>query len=112
MIVSELVPKPSSRESFRRNRLSHVPNVSGCYVITTFSGEILYVGLATYLRSRMEQHLNDGDKTRVTAIGKAWFFHWMITTELEKVERTWMQAYRVRHGVLPPMNSLFSPTAT
>ena len=64
MNVEALVPKPSAWEPFRRDRVGYVPMVSGCYVLTTQTGHILYVGLTSNLRGRMEQHLDTPEKVQ------------------------------------------------
>src|SRR3954447_4514429 len=74
MNIENLMPLPKHRESFKRSRCRFVPAGSGCYVLTTFLGVVLYVGLATSLRERMNQHLDDPQKTRETSKGRAVLF--------------------------------------
>lgn len=111
MNLRELIPKPVASESFHRSRNKFVPATSGCYALTTFEGVVLYVGLATNLRSRMEQHLDDPEKTSPTEHGRAVLLHWieLPALELEKVERTWMNTHELREGVKPILNSICSP---
>lgn len=112
MNVATLVPEPTRREAFRRNRERFIPNASGCYVLTNFSNEVMYVGLASNLQRRFNQHLDSDQKTSVTALGKAILFWWCETEEVNKVERTWMNIHIQHEGRLPLLNSVYSPTVT
>jgi hypothetical protein len=107
-----LIPKLALREPFRRDRYRFVADRSGCYVLTTFSGEILYIGLSNNLRRRLEEHLDNPQKTAPTSFGRAVFFHWLETPDLQKVERTWLGAYQITEGRLPILNAMFSPVST
>ncbi len=111
MNVERLVPRPTGRESFRRSRERFVPAGPGCYVLTTFEGLILYVGLTNNLRRRMNEHLDNVAKTRLTDGGRAVLFHWLEHTSLERVERTWMNMHLLEEGRLPLLNGAYSPTA-
>jgi len=88
-----------------------MPDKPGSYVLTTFSKKVMYVGLAKSLRRRRNQHLDSEQKTAVTGIGKAIFFLWGETEEVNKVERTWMKIHIQHEGALPLLNSAYSPTA-
>lgn len=112
MNLSELVPQPTDSETFRRNRSRYVPEASGCYVLTTFLKEVLYIGLTNDLRKRMNDHLDNPQKTSVTPAGRAVFFHWIATDETNKIERTWMNIHIQHEGGLPVLNSIYSPTFT
>ena len=112
MNVDALIPKPILRDSFRRNRERFVPNSCGCYVLTTFDGTILYVGLSVGIRKRMIQHLDNPQKTLPTPIGRATWFYWYETKETYKVERTWMNMHLLAEGALPILNGAYSPTST
>jgi hypothetical protein len=112
MNVSELQPRPPHRENFDRKRDRFVPERSGCYVLTTFNGDVLYIGLAENLRRRMNDHLDNSAKTNPTAFGKAFWFYWIESAETNKVERTWMNIYIQSEGALPVLNKVYSPTFT
>jgi excinuclease UvrABC nuclease subunit len=109
MNVDLLVPKPTKSESFRRTQGKFVPEVSGCYVLTTFSKEILYIGLSNNIRRRMDQHLDNPDKTRLTENGRAVFFYWIESEDTNKIERTWMNMHLQHEGVMPILNKIYSP---
>jgi hypothetical protein len=110
--VSELIPEPLKKECFRRNRERFLPNSSGCYVLTTFDGTILYIGLTVAIRRRMVQHLDTPQKVAPTPLGRAIWIYWLDTPDTNKVERTWLNMHLLAEGSLPVLNSLYSPTAT
>lgn len=112
MIVAQLRPAPLKCAPFRRDARHLVPQSPGNYVLATFEQRVLYVGLASSLRSRLEQHLDDPKKVGASALGRAFFFHWLESSEIELVERTWMNMHFVEHACLPPMNRAFSPVRT
>lgn len=112
MNVQTLDPLPDNQQPFRRSHQKFVPDRSGCYVLTTFTGVVLYVGLASDLRRRMGDHLGSPAKIQETALGRAIWFHWLETEHLNKVERTWMNIHTQNEGRLPLLNDVYSPTAT
>lgn len=60
----------------------------------------------------MNDHLDTPKKVEMTAYGRAAFFYWLETTELNLIERTWMNIHIQEEGRLPILNSTFSPTST
>jgi excinuclease UvrABC nuclease subunit len=114
MKINQLVPQPSHSESFRRDRLRYIPDVSGCYILATFSKVVLYIGLATNLRRRMNQHLENPERTREGMNGRAVLFYWIEieSQQINKIERTWMNIHIQHEGMLPEFNKTYSPVAT
>ena len=111
MNVRGLDPQPEHRENFRRDRQKFVPEAAGCYVLASFQGVILYVGLTKDLRRRFGEHLDDSKKTTTTENGRAVFFYWLECDELEKVERTWQNECETVDGALPILNEVRSPVS-
>ncbi len=111
MNVTHLVPMPVFSEPFRRDRQRHIPQISGCYALTTVAGHILYLGLATTLGQRFEQHLDTPSKVAPTVEGRAVLFHWLATEERDATERGWLNAHRVVESRLPLLNKLDSPVS-
>ena len=109
MNVSSLTPSPAQQETFLRSRERFVPKTSGCYVLATFDSTVLYVGLSVDLRKRMNDHLDNGEKTSETKLGRAVRFYWLETAELQKVERTWLNIHIQHEGVMPVLNRIYSP---
>lgn len=110
MNLSELAPAPTKSDAFRRQRERFIPEQPGCYVLTTFEREVMYVGLAKNLRRRFNQHLDNDQKTAVTGLGRAIFFWWLEAEDINKIERTWMNIHIQHEGGLPLLNKVYSPT--
>ena len=112
MKIERLVPHPDHRELFKRNRLRFIPETPGCYVLATFANIVLYIGLAKNLRRRANDHLDTPAKTKETKFGRAIFFFWIESSDLNKIERTWMNIHTEQEGSLPILNNIYSPTST
>ena len=112
MNLSHLIPQPTLFETFNKRRLIHIPDKPGCYVLCAFSRTVLYIGLSINLRRRMNDHLDDHEKTRETKNGRAVLFYWIEGLELNKVERTWLNIHIQHEGAMPPLNKIYSPTST
>jgi len=112
MNINELIPQPTHREPFNRNKERFVPKKPGCYVLTTFEGVVLYVGLTENLRRRMNEHLDNPKKIEPTKLGRAVLFHWIETCDTHKIERTWMNIHTQNEGSLPVLNGMYSPIFT
>jgi GIY-YIG catalytic domain len=111
MKIDELIPRPLLCKSFRRNQERFIPKTSGCYVLTTFEKVILYVGLTNDLRRRINEHLDNSEKTTVTQNGKAVLFFWIENKEINKIERTWLNMHIQFEGAIPVLNKIYSPTS-
>lgn len=112
MKVASLSPRPPKSESFRRSRERFIPEAPGCYVLTTFEQVVLYIGLTNNLRRRINEHLDNPSKTKLTEVGRAVLVYWIETTEVNKIERTWLNIHLLEEAALPVLNSIYSPTAT
>ena len=109
MKISCLSPLPDKSEPFLRRRERFIPDGPGCYVLTTFEGDVLYIGLSNNLRRRLNEHLSNKKKTQPTSEGRAVLFSWLETEELNKVERTWLNIHLQNEGKLPVLNRVYSP---
>jgi len=109
MKIGELIPQPLCYGMFRRSQTRFVPDTPGCYLLTTISRVVLYIGLTDNLRRRMNEHLDGGKKTVATELGRAVLFFWLETREMHKVERTWMNTHVQHEGFLPILNKVYSP---
>lgn len=111
MKVEALKPTPKDKTSFKLSSFKSVPKKCGCYVLTTFENDILYIGLSNNLYERFKQHLDNPEKTNPTAEGKAvWFyFNAYDLKNLPKLERTWINQFDSTHGELPILNKVNSP---
>jgi hypothetical protein len=111
MNVSELIPQPHQFETFKRNRLRYIPDSSGCYVLATFTKTVLYIGLTVNLRRRMNEHLDNPEKTCELKLGRAVFVFWLECEDINKVERTWLNIHIQHEGKYPELNKMYSPTS-
>ena len=114
MKVSKLAPLPVSKTDFSYQALKFVPAKPGCYALTSYSEDVLYIGLSKNLSIRIRQHLDNPKKHEVTELGKSYFVHLIILeneNEAYKVERGWLNIHELNEGKLPPLNSVHSPVS-
>ena len=113
MKVDELTPKPLDKVQFKLIAYKSVPKVNGCYVLTTFENDILYIGLAIDLHNRFKQHLDSPKKKNPTIDGKViWFYYATFDPKnLPKLERTWLNQFTIAHGRRPILNKVDSPVS-
>ena len=113
MKVEVLKPKPNKRVEFSLGSFKFLPESMGCYVLTNFNSDIIYVGLAKNLNSRAKQHFDNPEKHVMTDFGKVYWFHFVVLNDEKKInqtERGWMNQYKLEHGSLPPLNKIESPS--
>lgn len=113
MKVEELIPQPKDRVHFNLATYKSVPKVTGCYVLSTFDNDILYIGLSENLNDRFQQHLGNSEKTKPTKNGKAIWFYFATydPKNLPQLERTWINQFVALHGQLPILNKVNSPVS-
>jgi hypothetical protein len=111
--VDDLIPLPGHKIRFSLADYKLVPKGSGCYVLSTFDNQILYIGMATEFMSRFAKHLDTPEKVQPTADGKAIWFHYLEypTLQIAQLERTWLNQFANNHGRRPILNKVDSPVA-
>lgn len=112
MKINTLTPYPSDQIRFAWSHYLAVPEKPGCYAITTFSGDVLYVGLATAsIRSRMKIHLDTPEKRAGDIAGLPFWFHFLVRSseEVASIERGWMNQSILEDGGMPSLNRIYSP---
>ena len=111
MKVGQLVPEPTLRYRFNLRDHKFIPSESGCYVLTTFDGDVLYIGLTVDIHQRFQDHRDCKEKCEPTAKGFAfWFYHLPCEVKhLERIERTWLNMHVECHGERPILNKVDSP---
>lgn len=111
MKVEQLVPAVQHKVEFSLKARKFVPAAVGCYVLSTFQNDILYVGLTDDLNRRFSQHRETPEKSEPTPFGRAFWFHYLLCEEREinRIERTWMNEHLEIHGVWPVLNKANSP---
>ncbi len=113
MKIKDLIPLPKDKVLFKLASFKSVPIVAGCYILTTFDDDILYIGLSDNLFNRFQQHLDNPGKTNPSKEGKAvWFYYTHYNPlNLYKLERTWINQFVAIHGKLPILNKIHSPVS-
>ena len=112
MKVDCLKPAADQQTRFAWSHQKTVPDQSGCYVLTTYSGDVLYVGLATKsIRNRMMSHLDTPSKQKGSHLGVPFWFYYIVTpaTDVGPIERGWMNQAILEDGEMPPLNRVYSP---
>jgi hypothetical protein len=112
VLAEDLSPKPNQRTRFAWSHHVTVPDQPGCYALVTFSGHVIYVGLATSsIRSRMGSHLETEEKRRGTDLGVPFWFDYLVreATGVAAIERGWMNQAILTDGEKPPLNKVYSP---
>jgi len=111
--VEQLSPSPKSRIQFAWSHFQQVPNKSGCYVLATFSGDVMYVGQATSsIRDRFCAHLDTPEKRALGPIGAAYWFYYFLcdSNRVSSIERGWMNHAILETGKRPLLNKADAPT--
>ncbi len=113
MKVKQLFPEVNLRFQFSFKDHKFIPKESGCYVLTSFEDEILYVGLTNNLNSRFAKHRNSREKCQKTSQGTVFWFYYLTCEEREinRVERGWLNQHVELHGALPVLNKVNSPVS-
>jgi hypothetical protein len=111
MKISELVPEPKEKTHFTLRYRKFVPRASGCYLLTTFESDILYVGITDNLHRRFGEHREVNEKREPTAFGFAFWFYYLSIQEKDiyRIERSWLNQHQTIEGKLPVLNKVASP---
>lgn len=111
MKVQQLEPKISRRVQFSFKDRKLVPRTAGCYALTNFEGDVLYVGLSDDLYRRFAQHRDTDEKRTATAHGKAFWFYYLTCSskDINRIERAWLNQHISVHGTFPILNKVSSP---
>jgi len=112
--IDKLNPVPLKRIQFDgwQQRI-RAPRESGCYVIASFTDEILYIGQSIDIARRMWEHLIDERKRQRTVGGVAYWLYYTICgreRDLNALERGWMLQHESHEGKRPPFNKVMPPT--
>lgn len=111
MKVNQLLPRLDKQVEFSLKCHRFIPNEAGCYVLTAYNDEVLYVGLTEDLQRRFAQHRNDKEKCSKTPQGAAFWFYYLTCPmkELNRIERSWLNLHEDLYGVWPVLNKVYSP---
>ena len=112
MKLEHLCPFPDKKTEFAWSHHVTVHEQPGCYALVTYSGDVLYVGLATSsIRNRMGAHLDAPSKRIGTQLGVPFWFYYILqtATDVGPIERGWMNQAILEDGEIPPLNKIYSP---
>ena len=111
MKVDQLIPAVERKVEFSLKARKFVPASAGCYALSTFELDVLYVGLTDNLHRRFFQHRDTRNKREPTSMGMAFWFHFLTCDErhIYRIERTWLNEHIELHGKRPVLNRMNSP---
>jgi predicted GIY-YIG superfamily endonuclease len=104
-----LHPPVQDKVQFDLYRLLRIQDDAGCYCLCNASGEILYIGRAVALRTRLVQHFNSMKRSAETPQGRISVVFWRCyrRDKLNALERGWIESYSLNEGTLPPLNKVY-----
>lgn len=99
------------RVCFSQQKEKRIPKESGVYLLTNFSGEVLYVGVSINLRRRFCEHINSSKASLLTPQGKSFWFYYTLCYEKEyrALERGLLCQVELVEGRLPWFNQVRAP---
>lgn len=94
------------RVPFKLSEAIKVHASSGCYVLSSFSDEVIYIGQSVNLFRRMQEHLNNPRMTAMTRLGfVSWFCYELWGQDkIVDIESDMLFDYQQIEGCLPPLN--------
>ena len=95
-----------NRVPFKLSEAVRVHEAPGCYVLSNFNDEVIYIGQSVNLFRRMQEHLNDPRMTAMTRLGfVSWFCYELWgRDEIADIESDMLFNYQQIEGRLPPLN--------
>ena len=112
MKVSALVPAPQFIGAFDYPTAATLPDRPGCYALTNAGSDIIYLGQAVSLRTRVLQHLESGRHRELTPFGRASLLSILEIQDpmrLSAHERGWLNQCELCDSALPPLNKIHAP---
>ncbi len=112
MRLELLRPRPAISARFEFRYVNSLPDLAGCYALSTASDEILYVGQARSLRKRLLQHWEDGRHNIATLHGRISTVSVVVLTDdkaLNAYERGWINQCELADGQRPVLNKISAP---
>lgn len=112
MKALSLIPSPTFIGAFDYPTARSLPKTPGCYVLTNASSDIIYIGQAVNLRSRVLQHLDAARHRELTPLGRASLLSALcleVPLRLNAHERGWLNQCELADGNLPPLNKKHGP---
>ena len=97
---------------FSKQKEKKVAKESGIYLLTNFSGDILYIGISVNLRRRFNEHIQSSKAFALTPKGKSFWFYYSLCHETQhrSLERGLLSQVELNEGKLPWFNQVRAPT--
>ena len=111
MNLLQLHPPAEKTIPFTYPAVAGLVGIAGCYLLTNAGGDILYIGQALSLGTRLRQHLDNGKHRQPTMWGLASLasFSSVEPKHLSRLERGWIGQCELIDGALPPLNRVRGP---
>ncbi len=112
MKLADLRPQPECVTTFEYRFLRALPPTPGCYVLSTASDDIIYIGQAKSLQSRLLQHWENGRHKETTIYGRVSKVSTIAVSDLAALnayERGWINLCELADGLRPPLNKMGAP---
>lgn len=100
------------RKPFAPGKSFLIPKESGFYLLTNFTGDILYVGISMNLQRRFLEHMESNKFYDKSPLGKAYWFYYDFCEPKEhrQVERGLLGHIELHEGTLPWFNRVRAPS--
>ena len=108
MNVKELIPSVTHVGRLRPSEANFAPDGPGCFVVTTFSGDVLLIGKGPNIRECFRTTVSRSEDTELVGYRQPVFFHWRLAPNPVAVERAWLKRHRLAEDSLPPLNDDFT----
>ena len=108
MNVKELIPSVTHSGRIWPGQENFAHEGSGCYVITDFIGDILFIGTGANIRDSIILTLSSLEKPASVSYQNPGFFHWRLAMDPVALERVWLKRHTLAEGFLPVLNRGFS----
>lgn len=106
MQVGHLQIALSGRTYFQPESLHLVPNHPGCYVLSDWNDEILYIGKTNSLHRRMGEHLNNAQQGGFTYWNNVVWFDYVLLYfhQIDQTEQALLTQHQQQTGTYPVLN--------
>ena len=105
MNVRELIPSVTHVAKLRLSEVDRAHDGSGSYVISTFSGDILFIGIGGNIRDCFAKSMSALKKPAFSSHRQPVFFHWRLATNPAALTEIWLKRHRLSEGCVPLLNS-------
>ena len=105
MNVKDLIPSVTHVAKLRLSEVDRAHDGSGGYVISTFSGDILFIGIGANIRECFGRTMSTLKKPAFSSHRQPVFFHWRLATNPAALTEIWLKRHRAAEGCVPLLKS-------